>query len=123
MIDIIDKQIFYLKSELSNNNTDNNRILDLMNILKLFREIFITVFEDNNTCTCSAITRFILQYVNLQGEVNFIELLEEFIKRHELKQIDIAEGTNIHAVQISNFLNNKHSMQTNNLEKLFNFKK
>ncbi len=122
MIELIDKQLSFLQSELDNGICDTGRILELMKILELFKEVFTAVINPINDNSRSAVVEFILQFVNLKGKVDFVELLDEFLDFHNLKQVDVAGKSNIYAVQVSNFLNRKHSMQSNNLEKLLNYR-
>ena len=117
MIQIIDKQIDFLNIELKE-NPSNVKVIELIRILELFKDILNLVLSGEKS-NSSSLALFVTQLTIGRGDVNFVNVVTEFMKTHKVKQIQVNKKTGISQARVSEFLNHKHAMQSDTMEKLF----
>lgn len=117
MIQIIDKQIELLNYELDE-NPGNSNVIELLRILTLFKEVFNQVLNGQQQ-DGSALSQFICQLLTSNGDVDFVALVKDYMKLHKLSQNNIMDSTGLAQGRISEFLNHKHAMRSDNLSKVF----
>ena len=117
MDEIIDKQLEYLRLELEQDN-ENEKIIELIRVLTLFKDVFHVVLKGPKGDT-SSLALFVSQLLTGRGEVDFVNVVSEFMKMHKITQKQIEEKTGTHQAGISKFLNRKHAIQSDTLTKMF----
>lgn len=111
MIQYIDKEIKRVEASLS--DSDDKGLLNVLNFFKVMLECN----ADENYNGDDALINFNMQFLNLKGDVNLKMLTKQFFKLHKLKQ----GKRGLPQSNVSKFLNGKSELQSNNVEKLFNF--
>lgn len=118
MIQIIDKQIEFLKLELEDDQ-ENTKVIELIRVLELFKAVFKVVLTGEKQEDSSALALFISQLITGKGDVDFVQIVSDFMKMHKITQKQIQNETGTQQGRISDFINRKHSMQSDTLSKIF----
>ncbi|GEM_PF-6379870 len=116
MIQIIEKQLEFLQDELEKDPYNYN-VVELIRVMELFKEVFNGVLK-GQLQDSSALSKLVCQLLTGKGDVDFVDLVKDYMVLHNLSQNNVKDSTGLAQARISEFLNRKHAMRSDNLSKV-----